>query len=469
MIIQLVCVIVAACELPVHTTATTDCDQLGDDAEDGDCASMLAQRVLLSRRHVSADSDYITDKVCVKNKVAGDLSFKIYTEDGKKVGDHDDFNSGEEKCSGIASTEGTELKLKTKAYWGTSKTWSPHFTFSTSSDACELVWKCSGTVDNYDCDITSGCKSTTTTTTTSTTKGECANPTITDFVYYNVIWIPSDENLEIASVCNNLNGSADLSCSNSLTATNTETQTVSMSWTIGGSVTGTMSWKEGVVVEDTSMSVSLTVSGSYTQGTTKTETKTITMNSACAIGAEPPGDCDLVVGYLVLGTMTFDWNATLNCDDGTTQEGGGTVVGGHVVSTAAVSGCSEQKLTAEECTTYIADDPTSLASLVELQVGSGDKKVCVYNGVSADIKFKIYDHSNDDAGAGGYNSWYPAGQTKCAYASGVTGDQMKVKIYADNLSGSNPVSKQWFTYDVDGGTINFKCSGTEWDISCSQG
>lgn len=479
MIFQYLCVIFATLELSVHSSAPSDCDQLGDDAEGGDCSSMLAQRMLLSHRHLSspasADSDYITDKVCVKNKVAGDLSFKVYTEDGKKVGSHDDFETGQEKCTAVASTEGTELKLKTAAYWGTSKTWNPHFTYSSSSDACTLVWKCSGTVDSYDCDITSGCKSTTTTTTTSTssTTSVCSNPWISDFEYYNVLWEPDGTNLEIWTLCDNVNGSQDLTCSNTLGATYTQTETLQVTATVGGSIQGSVTFKEGFAVESVAFGVQLTLQGSFTEGVTKTETQTISMNSECAIEAEAPGQCDKIVAFLTVGTMTFDWNATLNCDDGTTQQGSGTVVGGSVASTASVSGCAEEDLTTEECEAYVKEtaDPASLVSLSKSLAGRNDgyKEVCVYNGVSADIKFKIYNHDDDDSGAGGYNSWYPAAQTKCAYATGTTGDQMKVKIYADDLTGGNPVSKQWFTYDVDGGTINFKCSGTEWDISCSEG
>jgi hypothetical protein len=93
---------------------------------------------------------------------------------------------------------------------------------------------------------------------------------------------------------------------------------------------------------------------------------------------------------------------------------------------------------------------------------------CVNNEASADLAFTVYTSTNNKAAS---VNWFSVAQTKCVYLTSTTNpDTMTATVKANCLSCSDPKSHiPAFSYQAySNNKITYKCTGTEWSITCAQ-
>ena len=140
-------------------------------------------------------------------------------------------------------------------------------------------------------------------------------------------------------VCDNTLGSGTLTCLASYALAYAESQTVTLTSSLGLSETVAIKFKVGVPVENAELTASATFSETFTESVANTVTTTSTISSTCSVtlGA---GQCETLDADYVVGTLSADYTATVVCADGTTGSGSGMLVAGNVAATTEITTCT---------------------------------------------------------------------------------------------------------------------------------
>ena len=316
------------------------------------CLALLARvqavRVRSAQGMMQQEGVY-GNEVCIENKVAGDIKFNIYDSAGNKVGGYDNYATGKTKCSSVSSTSGNTLSVKVAADLGTSGTISPTFSYGD----CKLTYKCTGTVDNWTCELETYCTTPSPTSTPApTTAPPCDDPELEDVTVSNVVFTPGASAMAYY-VCDNTLGEGTLTCLASYTLAYAESQTVTLTATVGLSESVSIKFKVGVPVENAEVTASATFSETFTESVSKTVTTTSTISSTCSVTLSA-GECETLDAEYVVGTLSADYTATVVCADGTTGSGSGTLIAGNVAATTEITTCTANS------TSALCDSATSV-------------------------------------------------------------------------------------------------------------
>lgn len=117
----------------------------------------------------------------------------------------------------------------------------------------------------------------------------------------------------------------------------------------------------------------------------------------------------------------------------------------------------------------------SASAQLQLRAGAAARgtttydQFCVDNQASADLMFTVSSSTTGSKAAS--MGWFSLGQTKCAYLTSTTNpDTMTATVKANCVECNDPKSHiASFSYQAySNNKITFKCTGTEWSISCAQ-